>query len=434
MLGVWGYIVLVGLLLFQTSYVHDYPNIALGGSAFLLALTALRLMLLIRKGRLYSANPRRWRILFSVCVLLMGATWGVLTGLAILFYPAQSWTGLIMLFCLLGSCPNSLTVLTPSRVLIIGNQVAMLVPCIAADLYAGSYTMALLSSVFLAFLVLQGRTLNERYWTALNDRLLLEQAKELAEAANKAKSEFLTNISHELRTPMNGIIGMTAITLDTPLMSDQRENLETVRNCADSLLHLLNEILDFSKIEAGKLELELEAFRLRETIDNTSKPLALTAAAKNILVRWEIPEEVPEYLIGDAGRLAQVLSNLLGNAIKFTHQGEVYLQVGMENCFNGRATLHFAVRDTGIGIPREKLATIFDAFTQADGSITRRYGGTGLGLTICSRLVKMMEGRIWVESEPGAGSTFHFTASFGMGGGLMADTVPLAGETAHSSV
>jgi len=252
--------------------------------------------------------------------------------------------------------------------------------------------------------------LNDRYWSALNDRRLLEQSKELAESANRTKSEFLANISHELRTPMNGIIGMTELTLDSPLSSEQRDNLETVKDCSISLLQLLNEVLDFSKIEAGRMHLESAPFELRDFLRSTMKPFTTLAAAKGLQLTCDVAPATPDAVAGDSGRLAQVLVNLTGNAIKFTTDGQIAVHVSHEDGASG-TVLHFVVRDTGIGIPLEKQVSIFEAFTQADGSITRKYGGTGLGLAICTRLVQLMRGRIWVESEPGKGSAFHFTVS-----------------------
>jgi signal transduction histidine kinase len=376
----------------------------------------VRLFLVLRKDEIYPHNSRGWRIAFCACLLCFSSAWGLLSSYSYISYGFATWNSLLLTFCILAISFGALLSLTPRPLYLYCHVLPLLVPPILVDLYLGGqgYGMAFINLVCLALLLAQGKHLSAQYRKAMEDRQLLESAKKMAEAANEAKSNFLANMSHELRTPMNGIIAMTELALETELSAEQRDLLETSRNSASSLLGLLNDVLDFSRMDAKRVELESIAFDVHKLISETAHVFEIQARQKGLALTCEIAPEVPSKVIGDSARLRQILVNLLGNALKFTAHGGVWLNAAVERTSAYDIEIHFAVNDTGIGVPKDKQHLIFQPFAQADGSMTRNYGGTGLGLSISLRLVELMDGRLWVVSEPGKGSAFHFTARFGL--------------------
>jgi signal transduction histidine kinase len=412
--GIFASLAAVQFVLLGGTFFKDHPvSTSIFASAAMAAGIA-RLLLVLRKDEIYPRNPRGWRIAFCACLFIFSASWAWVSGYSYISYGYAHWNSLLLTICLMGISAGGLVSLTPRLLYLNWHILPLLAPAIAIDLYIGGegYGMALIATVYMAFLLVQSRHLNRDHCKAVRDRRLLEAAKKLAEAASEAKSSFLANISHELRTPMNGVIGMTELALETSLSEEQRDLLGTARNSALSLLEMLNDVLDFSKIEARRLDLEQIPFDVRKVVSETAKVFAVQARQKNLLFTCELSPEVPPEVTGDPGRLRQVLINLLGNAVKFTPAGSIEVRVAVESADPPDLCLRFAVIDSGIGIPSDKQAVIFHPFSQADGSMTRKYGGTGLGLTISARLVELMRGRIWVTSEPGKGSAFHFTAHF----------------------
>jgi signal transduction histidine kinase len=426
--GIWAGLGLMQFALLAGSYSKDHAPAVILFAVSTMAAYLVRLFLILRKNHIYPRNPRGWRVAFCACLLCFSSAWGLLSCYSYVSYGFANWNSLLLTFCLLGISFGALNSLTPRPLYLYCHALPLLVPPILVDFYLGGqgsgggqgpgggqgYGMALIELVCLAFLLAQGKQLSTQYRKAIEDRRLLESAKKLAEAANEAKSNFLANMSHELRTPMNGIIAMTELALDTELSPEQRDLLETSRNSASSLLCLLNDVLDFSTIEANQVELENIPFNVHRVISETARVFEIQAGQKGLALTCEIASGVPREVFGDEARLRQILVNLLGNALKFTPHGSVSVHADVEWTSTHDVQVHFAVSDTGIGIPKDKQDIIFQPFAQADGSMTRKYGGTGLGLSISLRLVELMHGSLWVESDAGKGSTFHFSARFGL--------------------
>src|SRR5262245_6073251 len=420
--GTWTSISIFIILALFTSYFVERPWLPFTFAVLMAVLIGLRIWLRRWPNQTNRRSRRIRKKLYFSTIILMGLFWGLFYGLTVLVYGYGHWTTLVLLICVTGVASSATTSFAPNLAVMRWFLIVLVGPSLLVDALAGTthgYAMGLLFSMYLLFSMIQGSRRSKEYWRALAaSELLKERAEELekaklvAEASSRAKSEFLANISHELRTPMNGVIGMTDLTLASDLTPEQRQNLQMVKSSAESLLKLLNELLGYSKVEAGKLELEEIPFSPRQTLDMAAKPQAILARGKGLQFHCETPDEVPDVLIGDPERLRQILVNLIGNAVKFTERGEVRVSVERIAAAAEEVELQFTVMDTGIGVTEDKRDVIFYPFSQADGATTRRFGGTGLGLTISAHLVRMIGGRIWLESEAGRGSRFHFTGKF----------------------
>jgi len=421
--GIFAYPVLIIALATTTSFAAQHGALFWTCTIALTLALSFRAVLAILCRRIYVFNTWLMRWPLAASVWLCSGVCGLLYVCCIHFYGFDSWTFTMVMIWMVGIASGSTISFTPNFRLLLFHIFLMFGPAALISLYLGGkkgYGIAFATSVLCSFLLMQGRNLHKVYWKWLDERAQetartaeLEVAKQAAESASISKGQFLANMSHEIRTPMHGILGMANLAIESTSPQEAREYMQVLSRSAEGLLHVLNDILDFSKIEAGKLSLETVPFSLRRVVSDTKDILTPQAKAKRIALDFTVAPEIHDQFIGDPARLRQVLVNLLGNAVKFTSVGSVMLTVTKnESQSAGQETLTFRVTDTGIGIPREQQELIFAPFAQADSSVTRNFGDTGLGLSICCQLIEMMGGKLGVESTPQVGSTFYFSSSF----------------------
>ena len=420
--GMYMYPLMLAVFAFSSHLFQDHPRLMWATTGTVGGALLVRAVILTLRRRIYRRSPTLWRALMALTVACVSAALGNLLACVLWFYGPSAWEFMIVQQWLAGSAALSIVSFTPDSRLARLHMIPLLVPFIGTAIWLGGpqcASLAIAGFVFAIFMLVSQQRLNTVYWRDLVGRALeaertreLELAQQAAECANVAKSQFLANMSHEIRTPMHGILAMAQILHQSGLNAEQAGDLATLHDSAEALLAILNDVLDLSKIEAGKMALEAVPFDLRGTVEQVRQILFSQATVKGLALTCTVAPDIPPVLRGDALRLRQVLLNLGGNAVKFTETGSIDIDVRSLQVSADSVRLRFAVRDTGIGIPAGKQTSIFEEFSQVDGSITRRFGGTGLGLTICSQLIQLMHGEIGVESQPAVGSTFWFTCRF----------------------
>ena len=429
--GGFVYLGFLAALWVTTDYYSTHPVLLTAISATSVACSLGRFLLGHYFARFWARNPVVWRAAYFLAVNVNILAWGLFLATTFLLFGYFDWKTLLLLICMAGTAPIAMAAFKPSLAMIRTFLFAVTTPMILANVYTGGrqgYTMAMVFVWYLLFALMHAGILHRQYVRYTLEKFALAGAKQAAEDADRAKSEFLANMGHELRTPLNAILGMTHLALNSSAEDERRRYLQMVQSGAEALLQMLNGLLDFSKIHAGKLELESVRFAVRELADEALRSFSTEIQSKGLTLRSHIDNGVPRYLVGDPLRLRQVLVNVVGNAVKFTARGEIEFRIKLLPDSSADAWLQFTVRDTGIGIAPDKQMSVFKAFEQADSSTTRRYGGTGLGLAIASRIVAQMGGRMWVESRPGDGSSFHWTARFETAAGQEQEPAPEAIE------
>jgi signal transduction histidine kinase/CheY-like chemotaxis protein len=415
----------------STAYPLDYYNV-LGAVSVAMAIgITIKLLAISARKRIWNQSSSRWYQMVTVAILATAGSSGFLLAHSLASYGFGSWNSTTLLICNTVAVASSIVNLAPNTRIFRFQVSLLLLPALGLSIWLHTPTSlhyALANVALFLFSILQGRQVNEDFWEQLGNRFLEEQrvkeidsarrtaeqalsgakiARRKAEQATRARSEFLANMSHEIRTPMNAVMGMTSLILDQNLPPETIDCVKTIRSSSDALLTIINDILDFSKIESGKLDLEEEPFCLHDCVEEVLELLANRAAEKKLELVSHIDLNVSEWIVGDITRTRQILLNLVGNAVKFTQYGEVAVSASLHKNDDGGQMLYLAVRDTGIGIPQDKLGGLFQSFSQVDSSTSRRFGGTGLGLAISKRLTELMGGRIWATSQPDLGSVFQ---------------------------